>query len=801
MAIMDEHFKANYTDAMMRPEAIIKGANYRITVLTERLVRLEYGETGEFIDAPTERVVFRNFPLPEFKVEEDTKYLVITTKYFKLQYAKGKPFLGTKIAPDANLRIALVGTDKEWYFGHPEARNFYGTSLDIGDKKVKLQKGLYSTDGFASIDDTTSFMIEEDGFLTPQTKEHIDTYVFMYRRDFGLCLKDYFMLTGRPPLIPRYALGIWWNRNIRYSFNDLKELVLNFNRHKIPLSVLLLGENWHLKDVNNLSAYKTGYTFDKTLFPDPALFVTYMHDRGIRIGLNMNPVEGIYSHEARYASVAQDLGVTNNATIAFNAFNKDVLMAYFHHLVNPLTNIGIDFYWINYDYDTYTLRALNYYHFNDYKKFKTQRGLILSRNSLVAPHKYPVHYSGETTVSWDTLKMLPYFNSTSSNIGVSWWSHDIGGYKDGIEDAELYIRYVELGTFSPIFRFSAKEGHYYKREPWRWDIKTLGIVREYCTLRHRLIPYLYTEGYHYSKTGLPIIQPLYYLYPEIYDEPEYKNEYYFGRQLFVAPITTKKDTVMNRTVMRLFLPEGIWYDFKSGKKFVGNKRYVVFYKDEDYPVFAKSGSIIPLAELEENINVTTSPKKMEIHIFPGQNNTYNLYEDDGYSSLYEENYYIVTKMDYNYLTNNYTLIILPVEGKSGIIPDYRDYKIRFRNTREADDVIVYVGQDKIEADSYVDDTDFVVSLEHVPTTKQITINCKGKDIEIDAVRLVNEDVDSIISDLQIETRLKEKIAAIFFNEALTIQKKRIAIRKLKKEGLNPIFIRMFIKLLEYLAEI
>ena len=75
-------------------------------------------------------------------------------------------------------------------------------------------------------------------------------------------------------------------------------------------------------------------------------------------------------------------------------------------------------------------------------------------------------------VSWKTLDYLPYFNSCASNLGLSWWSHDIGGFKEGIEDAELYMRYVQFGTFSPIFRFSAKRGIYYKREPWRWDITT-----------------------------------------------------------------------------------------------------------------------------------------------------------------------------------------------------------------------------------------------------------------------------------------------------------------------------------------
>lgn len=797
---MDEHFKIDYSHAKAKENVVFKGQKYRITILTERLIRFEYSEKGEFYDGLTERVINRDFPVPEYTVKEDNKYLEIATKYFKLSYVKERPFVGSKIAPDATLKVVLQNTDKLWYFNHPEARNFRGTasSLDENSAKVGLHKGLYSTDGFASIDDSTSLLLTEDGKLIIPSEKRVDTYLFIYRRDFGLCLRDYFMLTGFPSLIPRYALGIWWNKDEIYSFEDLQKLLMTFARKEIPYSVLLLGNNWHTQT----DLPSTGYTFNHTLFPNPEEFIKYMHERGVRVGLSIDPSGGISRQEEKYETIKNHLGFTEERNIPFNVFDPNVLMEYFHELINPLNDIGTDFFFIDYynKKDLNTLKALNYYHFNDYKKYATRRGMLLSRNSLVASHRTPIHYSGKTTVSWDTLRFLPFFNSTASNIGVSWWSHDVGGYQDGIEDGELYLRSVELATFSPIFRFSAKHGHYYKREPWRWDIKTFNIVKNYCILRHRLIPYLYAEAYKYHKTGLPLIQPLYYQNPEIYDEPLYKNEYYFGGELFVAPITVKKDRVMNRAIEKIFLPNGIWYDFNTGKKFPGDKRYVSFYKDEDYPVFARAGSIIPLADLEENINVTNPPKKMEIHVFPGRSNSYKLYEDDGYSSLFEQGYYIMTNIDYNYLQNNYTLIIRPVEGKSGIIPDKRDYKIRFRNTREADDVITYVGKDVVVTNNYVEDNDFIVEVKDVPTISQLTINCKGKDIEIDAVRIINEDVDSIISDLQIETRLKDKIANIFFSEE-PIKKKRILIRKLKKDGLEPIFVRMFLKLLEYIKEI
>jgi alpha-glucosidase (family GH31 glycosyl hydrolase) len=383
-------------------------------------------------------------------------------------------------------------------------------------------------------------------------------------------------------------------------------------------------------------------------------------------------------------------------------------------------------------------------------------------------------------------------------MGISWWSHDIGGFHTGVEDGELYLRYVQLGAFSPIFRIHVDKGKYYKREPWRWDVQTFEIIKDYMQLRHRLIPYLYNEAYRYYKVGTPLVQPLYYRTPTIYDEPLYKNEYYLGSELLVSPLTDKKDVVMDRVIHKFYLPAGMWYDFKTGKKFPGERSYVSFFRDQDYPVFAKSGSIIPLSN--DTGNNVMVPNEMEIHIFPGKSNTYKLYEDDGITNLYKQGFYLMTSIEYNYQESNYTVIIRALEGKSGIVPKYRNYKIRFRNTKETQEVIAYANDVPVETKCYVDENDFIVEVKNISTIGQLTINCKGKAIEIDAVRLINEDIDGIISDLAIETQLKEVIASILFGD-LPIKKKRIEIKKLRKRKLEEKFIKMFIRLLEYIEQI
>lgn len=805
MASLDEYYKVNLENAKSKPGAIFQGNKYRITVLTESLIRFEYNELGEFLDLPTEFALNRNFEVPKMTVNQDPKYLVITTKYFRLEYNKGKSFIGNAIVKDTNLKVTLVGTDKAWYFNHPEARNFLGTNKRLTDKieKNNLTKGLYSTDGFASIDDTDSLFFDTDSFLKKRVikKGTIDTYLFIYKRDFGQCLQDYFALTGAPALIRRSALGIWWNKEETYNFEEIKKLIANFNKYEIPISNLLLANSWSTKDKTNNKNKRTGYTFNKDLYTSPFELTNYLHERGVNLGLNIDPSEGILPGEPAYEEIASSLDLKDKRAIPFNAFDPNIVSIFLNKFLKPLSNVGTDFFFLDcLTKNLANIRALNHYVFSLYNEKERKRGMLLSYNGLKAAHRYPVCYSGKTMVDWKVLKDIPYFNLRSANIGVSWWSHTIGGYKDGVEDPELYMRYVQLGTFSPIFRFSSAPGHYYKREPWRWDVKTCEITTDYCQLRQRLIPYLYTEAYKYHKTGLPLIQPLYYKYPQLKDEPLYRNEYFFGTELFVAPITLSKDPIMNRAIHRIFMPNGMWYDFKTGKKFPGGKRYITFFQDENYPVFAKSGSIVPLAILEKNKNVIKPPRSMEIHVFPGLSNTYKLYEDDGESNLYKDGYYIVTSIDYNYQENNYTLIIRPVEGKSGIIPEKRDYKIRFRNTKIAEEVIIYVDENKIDFNSYTEDADFVIEVKDIPTTKQLTINCKGKDIEIDATRIINEEIDLIINDLKIRTVLKEKIASVIYSD-MTINKKRIALRKLKSDGLEKIYIRMFLKLLEYIAEI
>ena len=770
------------------------GVKYRITILSERLVRLEYSETGVFNDLETVNIKNRLFTMPDFTKNEDELNLVLETRYFSLVYMKNTPFSSKSL-------YAKMGEKKIiWYYGQKEVRNLNSTAMSLDNcvKMPPLEKGLFSTDGIATIDDSNSLCFDEESNATSNpAKNSIDLYLFIYGNDFGLCLSDYYKLTGYPEMIPRYALGNWWSKERDYKDTEVLEKIEKFRLHNIPLSVFLLDSGWAKRD-NKYPSIKDGFTFNPALFPNSVDFIQKVHAAGVKIGVKINPQYGFYPFEGNFSLAAKYLPVNKQGFIDFNPYSMKCLDVFFKIFTHPLESLGIDLFWNDYyENDKNKMYVMNYYLHKDLTRYN-RRNIVLSRNSTYDAHLFNILYSGRNVIDWNTLKMLPFYNLNSANIGVSWWSHDVGGSIGGIEDSELYIRSIQFGVFSPILRFNTEKGKYFKREPWKWDVVTEKIAGDYLRLRNRLIPYIYSEAYSYHKNGNVLVQPFYYNNMVFYDDENYVNQYYFGDSFMISPIIKPIDELIPRTIQRFYIPDGVWYDFKTGKRFLGNHKYISFYSIDDYPIFVKQGSIIPMAG-DNSFMSCNNPTDLEIHVFPGKSNTYKLYEDDGITLDYRNGKYNITEIDYNYRKSNYTLIIRPLEGDLSVIPTSRNYKIVFRNTKKSDNVVVYQNDkvmDNIETD--VTETDFIVNIKNINPSSQLVINCYGEDIEIDSIKLIKDDIESILFDLKINTVLKDDIAKIVYNDDLSLGKKRIAIRKLKRKGLDARSVKIFLKLLEYM---
>lgn len=780
MASLSAYFIKNNRDLIPEQKNIITGDKYRFSILSPRLIRIEYNKDNKFENRATSLVVKRNFGSTNFTVEQTELSLTITTEYFTLTYVKGTP------VNSKNLKVKVNGTDREWYPSHKEIRNLgsINYSLDYLENNLKLDKGLYSFDGFATLDDSTNLVLENDNFI-PREPTY-DMYLFVYNKDLGLCLQDYFNLTGYPPMIPRYTLGTWWYKNDPYNMYDIDNILKEFYDNHLPISVFLLGDKWHNREEN--------FTYDRTLF-DTNILNKYYKSKRVKFGLTINPELPIYPKDPLFNTLSNAINNYDNKYLSFIPLNNNTISIYLNTVISNLKSTGINIFNIDYnnEKDKQGLFLLNHYHYVIANL--NEVGVILSRNPGIAPHRYPIIYSGQTRVSWDTLKALPTYNNSAANLGITWHAHAIGGYYGGIEDDELYLRYIQFGVFNPIFILAGDTGKYYKREPWKWNQLNLSVIRTYMQLRNKLIPYIYNEGYNYHEYGVPLIQPLYYKYPKIYDEPNYVNQYFFGSRIMISPITKKKNIEMNRVVQHIFIPSGTWYDYFSGKKFAGNKYYVNFYKDEDYPIFVKEGSIIPMS-LDDTSDL---PRNMEIQIFPAENglySSYELYEDDGISL--NKNYnYIITKMNLDRVENGYKFTIAKKDGNLNV-PN-RIYLLRFKNMKNPDKIIVKYQEQTKECQAIVEKNDLILELKDINVYEPLEVLLLGNNLEIETISVINKEIEGILDDLEIETIIKESVDEIIFSD-LPINKKRIGLRKLRRQGLEPKYINMFISLLEFINQ-
>ncbi len=777
MANISNYYIDNREKLISAKEAYIVGNKYRFTILSPRLIRLEYAPDGVFEDRPTSIVINRAFPKCEYSITESASLIQINTGIFTLTYAKDKEFKAGVLG--VNIKAVINGTDKEWQINNPEVRNFRAInfSIDSMKDKIVLDKGLYSLDGFCIIDDSKSLVLDNNDNFVPRKEGVKDLYLFLYDKDFEGCLTDYFTLTGYPSLIPRYALGAWWYKNDKYTPNDIGSLVSKFNENNMPISIFLLGDYWH----NDVSGY--------TPIIDLKSISSYLLSNNIRLGVTINPNFNITKKSNEYNLISN---FYNGDKFNFVPLSNEKLMVYLKLFVSNLTNMGVSLFSIDYNNpsDKNSLWKFNHYHIG-LEEIQNRRGIVLARNSGFASHRYPVIFSGKTKVNWTTLNLLPRYNLQGYNMGISFIAHPIGGYVGGVEEDELYLRYIQFACFSPIFLLASEGGKYYKREPWKWNSIIEGHIINYTNLRYKLIPYLYSESYDYHKTGHGIIKPFYYDYPKVYDEPQYNNQYFFGRNFFVAPITTRKNAVINRVMKKVFFPDGIWFDFLQGKKYTGGRAYDNFYRDEDYPVFVKAGAIIPIStNIREDIQST-----LELDVYPLDNGEYNLYEDDGISQNYKKGLYMITKLEYKYEVDNYTLSIRRADGKN--LLSRRNYLICFKNTKNVQEV--NLNDKTVTYNCYYDKNDFIVKIDNMIVGRDFEVNIKGKDMLVSLVTLINEEIKDILYDLQIETRLKDMLDEILFSD-LEVRKKRIKIRKLKRKGLDSKYIKIFINLLEYIEK-
>ena len=680
-------------------EEVYRDGNVRFTLIDEGTIRLEYAPDGKFIDNKSFVAVIREYGSVPHKASLNGSKVVITTSKFKLTYKKDGAPLSAK-----NLSITSakgLGTTFSWTPDTKQKGNLKGTyrTLDGYDgdmfqysnpkHPMPLEDGLLATDGWTLIDDSKSYLFDGakdwDWVKERESAEGAQDWYFMaYGHDYKGALKSFTKFAGKVPLPPRYTFGYWWSRYWSYSDKDLRDLIAGFQRLDLPLDVLVIDMDWHPISEQAGGGW-TGWDWNERLFPDYKKFLAYLDEQGVKTTMNLHPADGVRPYEKKYQEFIQRAGIENGKTVEWQGSDKRYVKALFDTYLHPYIDEGVDFWWLDWQQWAKDKKLTNldnvfwcnYIWFTDMELNGTKRPLLYHRWGGLGNHRYQIGFSGDSYITWESLRFLPYFNSTASNVLYGYWSHDIGGHQSkryGTPvEPELYTRAMQMGQYLPIIRSHSTKDPALNKEPWAFDQVTQRRLTSVINGRYALVPYIYTMARQDYETGISLCRPMYYDYPEAKEAYDVKEQYMFGDKMLIAPITEAVNKESGLAAVKAWLPEGEWLEYETGTMLKGGRNIERQFSMDEYPVYVKAGSIIPYYGKVKNLSGTGQP--VIVRVFPGgDKGEFMLYEDNGEDKNYVSEY-ATTPLSYQRNGNQLTVTIGARKGSYKDMPARRNYTL------------------------------------------------------------------------------------------------------------------------------
>jgi hypothetical protein len=511
--------------------------------------------------------------------------------------------------------------------------------------------GLLDKAGWRLLDDTQSAQWIDRGWVQPRPRggDVEDGYLFVYGHDYAGALKTLAQLTGSAPLLPRSIFGVWYSDYTPYTSADIEDTIYpEFQTNDVPLNTLSLDTDW--KAPNDWD----GWEWNTSLFPDPSAFLAWARARGIDVTLNIH--SSIDDHDPELPEAERIAGTT----LASSSCSAGPCKVWDWSTVSEaesnfalqqsLQKQGVSFFWLDWccDESIVSMPGLTPDSWIDHLYAQEmvnqgQRGFVLARIGSsnddpveVYPagpwsdHTSTIAFTGDAWATWNTLAQEVALTPDEASIGEPYVSDDIGSYLGtpplGAPDpADLYDRWVQFGTFAPILRLHSQNEN---RLPWQYPQPVQGITEDFLRLREALIPYTYTLASQAHDDGLPISRPLYLDYPGQSAAYAHPDEYLYGSQMLVAPVTAP-GSVADTTV---WIPPGRWTDYFTGATFTGPTTTTLSVPLNRMPVFVRAGGIIPEQAPTSATASETTARHMVLKVFPGapgSSGSFSLYGDSG----------------------------------------------------------------------------------------------------------------------------------------------------------------------------
>jgi len=560
----------------------------------------------------------------------------------------------------------------------------------------QLTSGLLDQSGWYLLDDSQTAVWTSDGWIAGRPAGDIqDGYLFGYGQDFTGALADLADLTGPAPLLPESTFGTWFSQYDPYTTADYQGTILpQFEANGVSLDNLSVDTDWKSPSTWD------GWEWNSSLFPDPTAFLSWAASQDIHVALNVHP--SIVNDDPLYAQ-AQDVAgntLSDNGTQAVWDWGNVAQAESYFDTADPTQN-AVSETWLDWCCDASGVSVpgvtpdawINYLTAQQMVN-DGERGFDLSRigasyqdsqagsypSGPWADHRSAIAFTGDTQGTWNTLASEAQLAQDEGSIGEPYVSDDIGSFLgsnttgNGNDPDDLYLRWLQLGTFQPIMREHSDEVDWGQnaRLPWEYDAATQAVGDQFLQLREELVPYLYTLADQAYSTGLPMTQALYLDYPGQADAYTNPTEYLLGSDVLVAPVTSPGASVSTT----VWIPPGTWQDYFTGATFTGPATESITVPTSRMPVFVKAGGIIPLQPASGNAQTAgTAPITLQVHA--GANGSFSLYDDAGTGLGYESGQSTQTPISYaeNASAATSTVTIGAAAGSYPGEPSSRDYTV------------------------------------------------------------------------------------------------------------------------------
>lgn len=532
--------------------------------------------------------------------------------------------------------------------------NYRGSTIELGHNNTDIAIPLLvSSRGYAILWNTASFTYVDNRFQRELTFDSLATegvdYYVLYGPEIDDIIHQYRTMTGHAPLLPLWAYGYIQSKDRYNSLTEIREIADRYRKNHIPLDALV--QDWFWWKTQGDPQFNSNY--DHLAQDLSALHAQNVHTM-ISIWPQLDP------DSLTYQEMTQK-GLTIGNTYTYDASSSKARDAYWAHLPEPLFKQGWDSFWLDSDEpnerwphgEDAVLRdkQLSIGNGNEYTNVfplmhtegiqdhwkaenPEKRVFLLSRSAFLGQQRVGhTVWSGDVYSSYRDLKNQIAGGLNYALSGLPYWTTDIGGYFLIDDDQfakpayrDLYLRWFQFGVFCPVFR---SHGHRPQNEVWAYsDIEPDLIAAD--RLRYRLLPYIYSTAWRVTHEDYTIQRPLVMDFRADLHVRDIGDEFMFGPELLVSPITEEKAT--SRQVY--FPANTTWYDFWTGERIEGGTTREMSAPHAHIPVAVRAGAILPLGP-ESDYAAQHPDGPFEIRVYPGANGQFLIYQDQGDGYAYE----------------------------------------------------------------------------------------------------------------------------------------------------------------------